>query len=234
MLHFIALIFFILALYLLVTGIYYKKLGMFYNSTPIKASGKIVKEILGEVGMKYYSIFASVLFFIISIFFVYSGLKSQDREAIDSYFSRFKIKSTQEIAREKAIKDGKSEFSYVSDGITITEILKEDPNTSKLTIDEVLLIISKDIDQVICLEIKKITKSPFKEIEVKKDKKNSSEINFEQIQVSNISDSIKKDIIKFLIKNEYKEGLKDNWINKKVNINFTKCEKDNILLINKL
>ena len=234
MLHLVALIMFIVAAFLLVTGIYYKKWEMYYYSTPIKISGKIVKEFLGETGMKYYSIFASIVFFVISILFAYFGLNSQDSAKVDSYFSKFKSKSTIQIAREQAIKEGKSEFSYVSDGITITEILKEDPNSSELTIDESILISSKGVDQVICSEIKNITKIPFKNIKDSKDEKKSLEVYGETIQVSSISDSIKKEIIKCLIKNNYKENLNDNWNNQKVRINFTKSKDYNTLIISKL
>ncbi len=231
MLHLVALIIFILSAYLLITGIYYKKWEMYYYSTPIKISGKIVKEFLGETGMKYYSIFASIILFIISMLFVYFGLNSQDSAKVDSYFSKFKSKSTVQIAREQAIKEGKTEFSYVSDGITITEILKEDPNSSELTIDESILISSKGVDHVICSEIKNISKIPFKN---SKDEKKSAEVNAEAIQVYSISDSIKKEIINCLVKNNYKENLKDNWNNQKVNINFTKSKEDNTLTISKL
>jgi hypothetical protein len=239
MLHLVALSMFIAAAYLLITGINYKKWEMYYYSTPIKISGKFVKEFLGETGMKYYSIFASIVIFIISILFVYLGLNSEDSAKVDSYLSKFKSKSTEQIARERAIKEGKSEFSYVSGGITITEntiteILEEDPNSSEITIDENILISSKGVDQVICSEIKNITKIPFKNIKDSKDEKKSSEVYGEAIQVSSISDSIKKEIIKCLIKNNYKENLKDNWNNQKVNINFTKSKEDNTLIISKL
>ena len=232
MLHLCSFIFFMVALYLLVTGIYYKKWKMYYSSTPLKISGKILKEILGEVGMKYYSIISSLIFFIIAIMFFYFGLNYQDKKSVDAYLSKFESKSTIEIAREKAIKDGKSSFTYIDDGVTFTEIFEEDPNTSVLLANEIVLIDSKNIDQKLCSELKKITRSPFKDIEFSNDKK-TSELDFGLIQISNISDSIKINIKECLIKNKFKEGLIDNWSDGKLKINFTKSKKTNNLILGK-
>ena len=96
------------------------------------------------------------------------------------------------------------------------------------------MISSKGVDQVICSEIKNITKIPFKNIKDSKDEKKSLKVYGETIQVSSISDSIKKEIIKCLIKNNYKENLNDNWNNQKVSINFTKSKNYNTLIISKL
>ena len=155
-------------------------------------------------------------------------------------------KSEQDKAIQKALQEGKT-VTYKSNGEveidkTENEVFK---NVKKMKIEtdlfilnknELTLLSSKQIDQYLAANIKKITQKDYQDIQVVNETGTeiSNKLKFKLIQAKNISEQNKTEIEALLKKRGFKAKSEMKWTSNEINIYFIKKKNNYNLIISKL